>query len=390
MEEEILIKVEGLSKKFCKSFKKSLRYGFLDILRAFLGIKKKKGLRKSEFWAIKDVNFEIRRGECVGLIGHNGAGKSTLLKLLNGLIKPDQGDIWIKGKIGALIELGAGFNPILTARENVFNYGAVLGFSQKEILSKYKSIVEFAELKGFMDIPVANYSSGMKVRLGFSVAIQMQPDILIVDEVLAVGDIKFRTKCFRKIQELLKNTAVILVSHSMPQISKMSKSLLVMDKGKIRYHGEEIARGINIFLENQKTEVSSISETNDIKVKEIYIDISSNISIQFDLEFNTDELSTFYATVDISNQEMRQVIQIDSRENFDKFKITEGKYNLNLEFPNVLSNGLYYVNLSLRKNPEFISAYRFQNLTEFQIMSDDKFNHGNVQLKGNWSLDNLR
>jgi lipopolysaccharide transport system ATP-binding protein len=189
---EVLIRCEGLSKKFCKDFKRSLWYGIKDVTSSF----SKKAqhhdvLRKDEFWAVKDISFELRRGECLGLIGHNGAGKSTLLKLLNGLITPDQGQVTMKGRVGALIELGAGFNPVLTGRENIYNNGAVLGFSKEEIDSKLEAIIDFSELRDFIDMPVQNYSSGMKVRLGFAVAAQMEPDILLIDEVLAVGDMGF-------------------------------------------------------------------------------------------------------------------------------------------------------------------------------------------------------
>jgi lipopolysaccharide transport system ATP-binding protein len=188
---EILIKAENVSKKFSKDLKRSLYYGVLDVFSGIKGSDKKRELRKDEFWAVRDVSFEVRRGECLGLIGHNGAGKSTLLKMLNGLIKPDEGKITMHGKVGALIELGAGFNPILTGRENIYNNAAVIGFSKKEIDAKFDEIVAFSEIEEFLDMPVQNYSSGMKVRLGFAIAAQMEPDVLIIDEVLAVGDLGF-------------------------------------------------------------------------------------------------------------------------------------------------------------------------------------------------------
>lgn len=165
MSDDVLVRVDGVSKKFCKSLKRSLIYGAKDVWTELSGGGKHDELREGEFWAVKDISFELKRGECLGLIGHNGAGKSTLLKMLNGLIKPDQGCIEMRGRIGALIELGAGFNPILTGRENIYNKGAVLGFTKKEIDAKYDAIVDFAEIEEFIDMPVQNYSSGMKVRL---------------------------------------------------------------------------------------------------------------------------------------------------------------------------------------------------------------------------------
>lgn len=238
MENEVLVKVDNLSKKFCKDLKTSLWYGVKDLFSGIRGNKDERLLRPKEFWAVQDVSFELRRGECLGLIGHNGAGKSTLLKILNGLINPDAGTVTIKGRVGALIELGAGFNPILTGRENIYNNGAVLGFSKQEIDAKLQDIISFAELEEFIDMPVQHYSSGMKVRLGFAVAAQMEPDVLIIDEVLAVGDVSFRAKCYERISQLLKNCCVILVTHSMPQVSKICTSSILLHKGLLKLWGE--------------------------------------------------------------------------------------------------------------------------------------------------------
>ena len=212
---EVLVEAEGVSKKFCKDLKTSLWYGVKDLWSNVGGNKQERQLRPKEFWAVKDISFQLRRGECIGLIGHNGAGKSTLLKMLNGLINPDAGKITMRGRVGALIELGAGFNPILTGRENIYNNGAILGFTRKEIEEKIDAIIAFAEIEEFIDMPVQHYSSGMKVRLGFGVAAQMEPDILIIDEVLAVGDMGFILKCFKTIDDILPKTAVIFVSHNM-------------------------------------------------------------------------------------------------------------------------------------------------------------------------------
>src|ERR1051326_1476368 len=244
MNRDNLIEVESVSKKFCRSLKRSLWYGVQDIGAELMGRVKSQSLRKDEFWAVDDVSFELRRGDCLGLIGYNGAGKSTLLKMLNGLIKPDKGQIIIKGRVGALIELGTGFNPVLTGRENIYNNGAVLGLTQKEITEKFDSIVDFAEIGDFLDTPVQNYSSGMKVRLGFAVASHMEPDVLLVDEVLAVGDMSFLMKCYNQMDHLLQNTAMILVSHSMPQIARMATQIMLMEKGSGLYFDVEPSIGI--------------------------------------------------------------------------------------------------------------------------------------------------
>ena len=245
--DNILIQCEGVSKKFCKDFKRSLWYGIQDVIFSFSKkVQHQDSLRRDEFWAVKDINFELKRGECLGLIGHNGAGKSTLLKILNGLIKPDQGQVTMRGRVGALIELGAGFNPVLTGRENIYNNGAVLGFSKEDIDSKLDDIIEFSELREFIDMPVQNYSSGMKVRLGFAVAAQMEPDILLIDEVLAVGDLGFKLKCFKTIDEILPNTAIIFVSHAMPMVSRICSGTILMDKGQIKFQGNDVAKGIRL------------------------------------------------------------------------------------------------------------------------------------------------
>lgn len=242
-EGEVLVKVEGVSKKFCRSLKKSLWYGLQDITKELnpffrsasanrrmqIGLP---ALRSDEFWAVRDVSFEVRRGECLALIGHNGAGKTTLLKMLNGLIKPDSGYIQMSGRVGALIALGAGFNPILTGRENIYVNASILGLSRQEIDRKIKSIIEFSEIGDFIDTPVQSYSSGMVVRLGFAIAATLEPDVLILDEILAVGDLNFQVKCLSRIAELRKKCAILFVSHAMSSVVRISTNALLLDEGK--------------------------------------------------------------------------------------------------------------------------------------------------------------
>jgi lipopolysaccharide transport system ATP-binding protein len=271
-ETDILIKVEGLSKKFCTNLNRSLIYGFRDMASAFLVKSENVELRKDEFWALKDISFEIRRGECLGLIGHNGAGKSTLLKLLNGLIRPDAGSIEMCGRVGALIELGAGFSPLLSGRENVYINGSILGLSRDEIDEKYDEIVEFAELADFMDTPIQNYSSGMKVRLGFAIAAQVNPDILLIDEVLAVGDMGFTLKCFNQMDKLLRNTAIILVSHSIPQVARMATKLFVLERGKSIFFGIDVSEGINLYYSKFGNKILNVESNTDAILEKIWIE----------------------------------------------------------------------------------------------------------------------
>lgn len=245
---EVLVDVQHVSKKFCRNLKKSLWYGVKDVLAELNPWQSRTqsqrvalshdDLRPGEFWAVNDVSFQLRRGECLGLIGHNGAGKTTLLKILNGLIKPDSGSITMRGRVGALIALGAGFNPILTGRENIYINAAILGLTKQEIDAQLDSIIEFAEIGEFIDAPVQSYSSGMQVRLGFAVATAMKPDVLILDEVLAVGDATFRSKCYQRIGNILADCAVIIVSHDAYSIRRICDQVLWMKRGKSLYHGE--------------------------------------------------------------------------------------------------------------------------------------------------------
>lgn len=271
--QEVLVKVDGVSKKFCRSLKKSLWYGLCDIAGELSPFGRHPriaedgdqssisqpmtpppSLRDGEFWAVNDVSFELRRGECLGLIGHNGAGKTTLLKMLNGLIKPDAGKITMRGRVGALIALGAGFNPILTGRENIYINGSVLGLSKREIDEKIGEIIDFSEIGEFIDTPVQNYSSGMSVRLGFAIASSLSPDVLILDEVLAVGDIGFVIKCLNRVRKITSDAAVILVSHNMQSISSFCSRVIFMDHGRAAMDTEHPAGAIDRYFEMIRSE----------------------------------------------------------------------------------------------------------------------------------------
>lgn len=193
--------------------------------------------REGEFWANKGISFELRRGECLGLVGRNGAGKTTLLKMLNGLIKPDEGMIRIRGRVGGIIALGAGFNPVLTGRENVYVNAALLGLSKREIDKRFPEIVEFSGIGRFIDSPVQSYSSGMQVRLGFAIATSTQPDVLLLDEVLAVGDHEFQSKCMVRISSLISRCAVIFVSHQEHLVQRLCDRVLWLSGGCVAAEG---------------------------------------------------------------------------------------------------------------------------------------------------------
>jgi|AVFP01.1.fsa_nt_gi lipopolysaccharide transport system ATP-binding protein len=400
---EVLIRCEGLSKKFCKDFKRSLWYGIKDVTSSF----SKKAqhhdvLRKDEFWAVKDISFELRRGECLGLIGHNGAGKSTLLKLLNGLITPDQGQVTMKGRVGALIELGAGFNPVLTGRENIYNNGAVLGFSKEEIDSKLEAIIDFSELRDFIDMPVQNYSSGMKVRLGFAVAAQMEPDILLIDEVLAVGDMGFILKCYNKMDKLLQNTALILVSHSIPQVARMATKLIVMDKGKIMFQGGDVPKGITEYYNRYKLEIgdyhgSDKASLNDVALvkgdqrfkrgDDIIIEYGDSLTLELDITCH-EEISNPHVYVAVYDKEQRNFAEVT---NFsEQIQLGEVKGNFKLQMllePLIFSQGKYSLTIALveKGNEGKQVLFRYQSAIYFAIHGET---HGwaPIQFKPQWKL----
>lgn len=228
-----MIKVNNVSMRFNLGIEKnfSLKQFFIDFF-------KHKKNKKSEFWALSDVNFQVEKGEVIGFVGTNGAGKSTLLKIIAGVMKPTKGNIDIYGNICPMIELGAGFDMDLTARENIYLNGAVLGYSKEFINEKFEQIVEFSELQDFLDVPVRNFSSGMVARLAFSVATVVDPEILIVDEILSVGDIAFQKKSEDKMRSMIGGgTTVLFVSHSVEQIKNLCDRAVWLEHGKIQKIG---------------------------------------------------------------------------------------------------------------------------------------------------------
>ncbi len=237
---EVLISVENVSKKFCRDLKQSLLYGIQDIATELVGGNRKSDtLRFKEFWALQDVSFQLRQGEALGLVGSNGAGKSTLLRIISGLIKPDTGTVKVRGRVAPLIALGAGFNPILTGRENIYANMSILGLSTKEIAERFSEVIDFAGIADAIDAPVQTYSSGMAARLGFACAVHIEPDVLLIDEVLAVGDINFRMKCYQKLAKLRENgTAFILVSHNPHVVLNVCETSIYLAKGKLIQAGE--------------------------------------------------------------------------------------------------------------------------------------------------------
>jgi len=231
----VCVSVRHAGKKYAKSLGQSLRYGIADIAGEFLlSQSMATGLRSGEFWAVDDISFDVRRGEALAVIGRNGSGKSTLLKLLYGLIKPDCGTITIRGRMAALIELGAGFDPLLSGSENAYINASILGLQRGEVDELLPAIIEFSGLRDFMDTPVKFYSSGMRARLAYSIATNLSPDIFLVDEVLAVGDADFRQKCLRNMVDFVeRGGSLIFVSHMAHQIQNVCDRGIVIDSGRL-------------------------------------------------------------------------------------------------------------------------------------------------------------
>ncbi len=291
---DVILDVEHVWKIYCRHLKRAMWYGVKDLGREVIGAghdRSQKDLRTGEFFAVRDANFQVNRGECLAMIGPNGAGKSTMLKMINGLIKPDSGSIAITGKIGALIELGTGFNPILSGRENVYINAAVLGMKKSEVDELFDQIVEFAELGHVIDDPIKTYSSGMRVRLGFSVAANLRPQLLLMDEVLAVGDVGFRMKCFAHLNKLVKSgVSIILVTHAVGMLQRVATRSVVFGQGKIVHDGD-LETGCTIYEEmlgasdrvraKKKETVGRIAGIGDVEV--------CNAQGQSQLEFETGE-----------------------------------------------------------------------------------------------------
>lgn len=233
MDKKKMIVVDNVSMRF------SLASERLDSFKEYVIKTIKQQVSYDEFWALTDVSFEVGQGDALGLIGLNGCGKSTMLKVIAGVLKPTKGSVQVYGSVAPLIELGAGFDMDLTARENVFLNGALLGHSRKEMLTYYDDIVSFSELHDFMDTPVKNFSSGMMSRLAFAIATIGTPDILIVDEVLSVGDFRFQEKCEARIQNMIdKGTTILFVSHSIAQVKKLCNKVVWLEKGHVRRYGD--------------------------------------------------------------------------------------------------------------------------------------------------------
>ncbi|QCS50056.1 ABC transporter ATP-binding protein [Picosynechococcus sp. PCC 11901] len=381
-DDEVVLSVKNVSKRFCRDLKKSLFYGIQDIAGEVFGAQRTDvELRKGEFWALNDVSFELRRGEALGLVGANGAGKTTLLRIISGLIKPDHGSVEVKGRVAPLIALGAGFNPILTGRENIYVNMSILGLSKQEIDERFDQVVEFAEIGEAIDAPVQSYSSGMAARLGFASAIHTKPDILLIDEVLAVGDMKFRAKCYRHLAMLRKTCSFILVSHDSNAILAVSSSAIYLSKGKLITSGkpkEVVSFYENQLLSEKKDSLKQSRDDNRETSNRFHADIAKILSIDFcDLEGNAinNNIRSGLPTIlkikiqankfleglrveilihDRANMNQK-VLRLSSYTDENVFALDEGIHEINLFFPFLcLKEGFYDAKIYISLEGHFI------------------------------------
>lgn len=399
--DDVVVSVKSVSKKFCKHLRRSMAYGIADLSKNLIGIKHSSNeLRKDEFWAVDDISFDLRRGETLGLIGINGSGKTTLLRLLAGIFPPDKGEYMVRGRVGALIALGAGFHPHMTGRENVYLNGSILGLTRSEIDDQFESIVEFSEIGEFINAPVSTYSSGMRVRLGFSIATAIRPDVLLIDEVLAVGDIGFRSKCFNAMDRIAKNAAVIFVSHYLPQVARISSKIMVMDHGKAVYQGENVQEGIAHYSSRFEGPKKSISGSGRAEIHEIEF-FSENNETPDEDKFRISYLDDLYVKISFSlNPEIKgAIINIGFFDNEMRGGAEVYSNNCNFEVNNrgdviktrvkipklPLNPGTYSLTVTIFDERKGEILKRFHAIKDIQVVGSH-MGFSSVQLQGEWEF----
>lgn len=394
MDAPVLVDVHGLWKRYSRSLKRSLWYGVLDLVQETTGRKNAvRDLRPTEFWVLNDISFQVRRGESVGLMGHNGAGKTTLLKLINGLIKPTRGRVAVTGSVRALIALGAGFNPVLTGQENIRIAGAVLGYSEDQMKKRFDEIVAFSELEEFIDTPVQSYSSGMLARLGFSVAIHTQPDILLVDEVLAVGDLNFAIKCYRKISEFRNQGGTIfLVSHNPYAIRTNCDRAIWIERGQIRELGtaNDVCGAYEQFSARADTTVAE-QRYLDKSLKIIKVSFPSGIQSgdAFPVEIEIDAtrpiespilgvtISNVTAQILVSNTSLTDHVPLTIKKGHNKIRVNYGQLPL--------VRGTYYISLIVAEQHMNNQLATLVNMYKFDVQTNaDDYGAGMYKLSPAW------
>jgi ABC-2 type transport system ATP-binding protein len=383
-----IVSVSDVSKRFVLHTDKSLKERIVNVASA--------RKHRNEFWALQDINLDIALGSTVGLVGHNGSGKSTLLKVIGGIIQPSSGAVSRRGRLAALLELGAGFHPDLTGRDNVYLNAAILGLTRKETDRYFDAIVDFSGIESFIDTQVKFYSSGMYVRLAFAVAVHVDPDLLLVDEVLAVGDEPFQRKCMEKISQFQnEGRTIVLVSHSAEQVGSLCDRVVVLDGGKIQHDGDP-GEGIRILRSGYQTARQGVQLKEDGSRIPLAYEIAS-----FDTETTTDGETTrltAHLGVDINEPtenwgvgfsiENTLGLQLFNMTTFKQIDLpnTVGRHNLTFEIPDLrLGPGTYLVNIGLGN----LAGQNFDLKTpagSFEVIGDD-FGNGILRLTPRVSVD---
>ena len=367
-----VISVENLSKRYVigqqRSRSDGLRHAIEEAVRSPLKwLRNRSKETRAEFWALKDVSFEVKQGDVVGIIGRNGAGKSTLLKLLSRITEPTSGRIALRGRVASLLEVGTGFHQELSGRENIYLNGAILGMSRSEIRRKFDEIVAFSEVEKFLDVPVKRYSSGMYVRLAFAVAAHMEPDILVIDEVLAVGDSAFQQKCLGKIDQVStrEGRTVLFVSHNMGVISRLCKTTVLLESGRLRCAGDTAdmisqylnsganMQGVRTWSDHADTEdrafvPRSLRVTNEFGELGGEIDITKPVSVEFSYRV-TRQIPRFRVSLRFlaSDGSIAFHSADSTHPNYDEKPTTPGDYVTRCIVPgNLLNEGQYWITVS--------------------------------------------
>lgn len=380
----IIIEVKKIGKKYNIVHQRGGYIALRDIISnilkspfAFLRTKARQAVGKEtneEFWALKDISFNIHKGEVMGIIGKNGAGKSTLLKILSKITPPTTGEIVLKGRVGSLLEVGTGFHPELTGRENIFLNGAILGMGKKEIAGKFDEIVKFAGVEKFLDTPVKHYSSGMYVRLAFSVAAHMEPDILIVDEVLAVGDTEFQKKCLGKMEEVTKKDkrTILFVSHNMSAVKQLCSEVIWIENGKIKMIGptakvideymgfgkntEERAEYASLKFDrdaSKKIQILGMSLQRQDGLQTIEMPVGENFFLEIDYVLSAPAEGLFISAIIFSdgNQRTADFMEIDTNPEALKEK-PEGIYKTKIKIPGIFNANIYNIMVVFERGRE--------------------------------------
>jgi len=363
--------------------------------------------KKEEFWALKDVSFTVNAGESIGIIGKNGAGKTTLLKILSRITRPTKGEITVRGRVASLLEVGTGFHPELTGRENVFFNGSILGMKRREIRKKFDEIVSFAGVEKFIDTPLKHYSSGMQLRLAFAVAAFLEAEILVVDEVLAVGDAEFQKKCLGKMEDVTKKEGrtVLFVSHNMGAVQNLCPRGILLDKGQLIFDGK-VEKVVEYYTKKiiQSSECKWIIENNnrindkiayfkniEIEKKSKIIYFSDEIKLKINIYFKNK--GTYTIGIGIDNNFQQRIFSNYHTILLEKDEL-EKEFIISLP-KEILCPGIYFVSTSIEINRHFVD--KLINALSFEILEDERFfeiypfgdsYYGTVIAKTNWEVKN--